>query len=45
MADIINEKETDSVRLLRECDAGAKMAVSSIDEVLEKVGILVQNEA
>ena len=29
--------ETDSVKLLRECDAGAKMAVSSIDEVLEKV--------
>ncbi|HJC25857.1 MAG TPA: hypothetical protein H9761_19540 [Candidatus Eisenbergiella merdavium] len=30
-------KETDTIRLLRECDAGAKMAVSSIDEVLEKV--------
>ena len=37
MAEIISENETDSVRLLRECDAGAKMAVSSIDEVLEKV--------
>ena len=30
-------KESDSIRLLRECDAGAKMAVSSIDEVMEKV--------
>ena len=30
-------KETDTIKLLRECDAGAKMAVSSIDEVLEKV--------
>lgn len=28
---------TDTVELLRECDAGTKMAVSSIDEVLEKV--------
>lgn len=28
---------TDSIKLLRECDAGSKMAVSSIDEVLEKV--------
>ena len=37
MAEIISENETDSVRLLRECDVGAKMAVSSIDEVLEKV--------
>lgn len=27
----------DSVKLLKECDAGVKMAVSSIDEVLEKV--------
>ncbi len=27
----------DSVRLLRECDAGSKMAISSIDEILEKV--------
>ncbi len=27
----------DTVRLLRECDAGTKMAVSSIDEILEKV--------
>lgn len=27
----------DSVHLLKECDAGSKMAVTSIDEVLEKV--------
>lgn len=27
----------DTVNLLKECDAGTKMAVSSIDEVLEKV--------
>lgn len=27
----------DTVRLLRECDAGVKMGVKSIDEVLEKV--------
>lgn len=27
----------DTVKLLKECDAGTKMAVSSIDEVLEKV--------
>lgn len=26
----------DTVKLLKECDAGTKMAVSSIDEVLEK---------
>ena len=29
---------SDTVKLLRECDAGTKMAVLSIDEVLEKVG-------
>ncbi len=28
---------SDTVKLLRECDAGTKMAVSSIDEVLGKV--------
>lgn len=28
---------TDTIRLLKECDAGTKMAVASIDEVLEKV--------
>ncbi len=29
--------ENDSVKLLKECDAGAKMAVSSIDDVLDKI--------
>jgi hypothetical protein len=29
--------EQDTVKLLRECDAGIKMGVSSIDEVLEHV--------
>ena len=29
--------EQDTVKLLRECDAGSKMAVTSIDEVLHKV--------
>ena len=29
--------EKDTIRLLRECDAGAKMGVSSIDDVLEYV--------
>lgn len=29
--------EQDTVRLLRECDAGVKMGVTSIDEVLEHV--------
>lgn len=29
-------KNTDTIKLLRECDAGSKMAVSSIDDVLEK---------
>ena len=28
----------DTIHLLKECDAGTKMAVSSIDEVLESVG-------
>ena len=27
--------EQDTIRLLRECDAGIKMGVSSIDEVME----------
>ena len=27
----------DTIHLLRECDAGSKMAVTSIDEILEKV--------
>ncbi len=30
-------ENSDTVNLLRECDAGIKMAVSSIDEVLEQV--------
>ena len=30
--------EQDTVKLLRECDAGVKMGVSSIDEVLPYVG-------
>ena len=29
--------EQDTVRLIRECDAGVKMGISSIDEVLEYV--------
>ena len=28
--------EQDTIRLLRECDAGVKMGVSSIEDVLEK---------
>lgn len=28
---------SDTIKLLKECDAGSKMAVSSIDEVLDKV--------
>ena len=30
--------EQDTVRLLRECDAGVKMGISSIDDVLPYVG-------
>ena len=30
--------EQDTIKLLRECDAGVKMGVSSIDEVLDYVG-------
>lgn len=30
-------EETDTVKFLRECDAGSSMAVASIDEVLDKV--------
>ena len=29
--------EQDTIRLLRECDAGVKMGVSSIDDVLDYV--------
>lgn len=32
-----NSEISDTVKLLRECDLGAKMAVTSFDEVLEKV--------
>ena len=31
------KKLTDTTKLLRECDAGTKMAISSINEILEKV--------
>ena len=30
-------ENTDTIHLLKECDSGSKMAVSSIDEVVEKV--------
>ncbi len=30
--------EQDTIKLLRECDAGIKMGISSIDEVLDYVG-------
>lgn len=30
-------EHSDTIRLLRECDAGSKMAVTSIDDVLEMV--------
>ena len=30
-------KLTDTAKLLKECDAGTKMAISSINEILEKV--------
>ena len=30
-------KLNDTAKLLRECDAGTKMAISSINEILEKV--------
>lgn len=30
-------EHTDTVKLLKECDAGSKMAVASIDDVLERV--------
>ena len=34
---IINMQENDTICLLKECDAGSKMAVSAIDEIMEKV--------
>lgn len=30
---------TDTINLLKECDSGTKMAVSSIDEVIDKAAI------
>ena len=30
--------ESDTIKLLRECDAGIKMGVSSIDDVIDYVG-------
>ena len=33
----MNAENDDSIKLLKECDAGTKMAISSLDEVLEKV--------
>ncbi len=30
-------ENTDTIKLLKECDAGTKMAVAAIDEVLDKV--------
>lgn len=30
-------ENTDTIKLLQECDAGVKMAIASIDEVLEKI--------
>ena len=30
--------QEDTVKLLRECNAGIKMGVSSLDEVLPKIG-------
>ena len=30
-------EKTDTIKLLQECDAGSKMAVTSIDELLDKV--------
>ena len=34
---IDSTKPTDTAKLLKECDAGTKMAISSINEILEKV--------
>lgn len=34
---IMNMQENDTICLLKECDAGSKMAVSAIDEIMEKV--------
>ena len=31
--------EQDTIKLLRECDAGVKMGVSSIDDVMDEAGL------
>ncbi len=36
--------EQDTIKLLRECDAGIKMGVASIDDVLDKVSDAHMNE-
>lgn len=36
-SEVAKMEYTDTVKLLRECDAGTKMGVASIDETLEKV--------
>ena len=35
--EVTKMEQSDTVKLLRECDAGTKMAVSSIDDVIDKV--------
>ena len=30
-------EDRDTIKLLKECDAGSKMAVSSLDDVMDKV--------
>ena len=37
--------EQDTIKLLRECDAGIKMGISSIDDVLERVSSEAFHEA
>lgn len=37
MEDTMNTKNNDSIELLKECDAGTKMAISSLDDVLDYV--------
>ena len=32
----LSMEKTDTIKLLQECDAGSKMAVTSIDELLDK---------
>ena len=35
--------EKDTVRLLRECDAGVKMGVSSIDDVVSTLDLVLES--